>query len=304
MKPAVVFVLAALSTLLVPQGVAAATYTGSRRAQAAPIAERIRLEDERLRLEDQHTRLDDARLHREAGSDAELQGWVPFGTLCLGLVAAVIGFGRYFHERKRTRALEVAQGVSENLVRIVEYRSGPSAIARVVAALRNLDALIAAGDAGATATARREGVTDTLDAIARDELVELATPTDARLPVVLLDEWPPFRERVRSDEGLRDLVISRYAATLSAFAGRHAVYVSSVRREGQRLLADDELTGEESLLFAAAVEGYVRYAELISNAGARRRVADELCSALNDNRQLTDQLFGAPLAPTARQPAD
>jgi hypothetical protein len=300
MRPPVVLVLVVLATLLIAQPRAAsAAHNSSRHASAVLATEHIRLEDEQMHLGDEHTRLDDARLRREAGSDTELQRWVPLGTLCLGLLGGAIGLARYSSERRRTRALEVAQGVNENLLRIAEYRPGPGATARVIAALRNLDRLIAAGDGGATATVSRRGVTDTLDAIATDELLQLETPTDARLPVVFLDEWPSFQERVRSDDGLRDLVIARYTETLTAFASRHAVYARTARKDGRRFSADESLTGDEPLLFATAIEGYVRYAELIPDASARNQIANQLCEALNDNRRLTEQLFDPDRVPAA-----
>ncbi len=255
--------------------------------------EQIRLQDEQIHLEDEHTRLADARLRRESGFFAGLQGWVPAATLLVSALVAVGGLWRYFLQRKRARDVELAQGINENLAQIVNSRLQPDATVKVVAALRGLERLIAAAGAGTQANARREGVTDTLETFARDGLTQLDSPTDARLPVVLLEEWPLFRERVISDKYLRELVLSRYRGTLAAFAAQHPVYANTARMdESGAYVADEDLGETDTALFANAVEGYAAYARLSEDAQARTRSAQELGATLNNQALATALIEG------------
>ncbi len=243
----------------------------------------------------EHTRLENTRLRRESDLPAQVQGWLPLGTLLLGVIGGLYGFWRYRDGQRIARELRLEQSIGENLERIVDRPVGTNASARVVAALRNLDALLPGSRGNARKQerllARRERVTDTLEAVVRNDMIEILTVSDARIPIVSLDEWGPFRERVNANFEMCQFVVIRYLDTLAKIGVRHPLYTKSVQREADgRYVAASGSLNSDTLIFQEALAGFVLYMDFIGKEVVRQELLEDLAKALN-NRLLPDQLF-------------
>jgi hypothetical protein len=297
-KAAALGLLLAIGLLGVPATLAEAlgrlpTCAWMRDARAQTLTRReLRLERE-LTLE--HTRLENTRLRRESDLAAQVQGWLPLGTLLVGVLGGLYGFWRYRNGQRIARELRVEQSIGENLERIVDRPVGTNASARVVAALRNLDALLPPTSGSARKRerllAQRKRVTDTLEAVVRNDMIEILTVSDARIPIVGLNEWAPFRERVNTDVEMCRFVILRYLDTLTQIGVRHPIYTNSVQREADgRYVAASGSLNSDTLIFQEALAGFVLYMGFIGTEVVRRELLEDLAKALN-NQLLPEQLF-------------
>jgi hypothetical protein len=211
-------------------------------------------------LEQQHLRLDTQRLEREVGWQANVQRWLPAASVLVALAVALYGVARYLDERKRELGVRAEEGVAHNLERFLDRDAGDAgSSARTIAALRNLDGL-APTNAGGRAPAHRVRVTDAVTAMVRDDLEAFETPSDARLPVICLDNWIEFSDRANTDAELCRTVLERYLTGVRAIAARASVYVAEVERvNGRYRHAVHGPAAGDAGLFPPLVAGFERY---------------------------------------------
>lgn len=245
-------------------------------------------------------RLDIKKLKQDTGPEGKRRAYIPLVSVAVALLVALIGVWRYLRDQRRARKLREEDLIAGNLERLIDLPSDAlGANARVVCALRALGVLTSPSSGlwgrlrrgSSVRESRRSIVTTALATLVTQDLVEYQNASQASIPVLCVEQWPPFEHQLRSHPDVLRFVLGRYRRALERLHQQDALYFSTVTRDASGAYAPPPSVANEAglLLLQRVVEGYVVYAALV-DAAVRATIRQEFAQALR-NGPLTAVVF-------------
>jgi hypothetical protein len=226
---------------------------------------------------DEKTRLEILKLRQDTGPESRIRPYVPLVSVLVAGAALGVGFMQFLREQRVAREVRAAADIDHAVDRLLSFPEREKSLSvNIVASLNSLEHVMKSSP---TRDREAERVTDIIVTAVTDDLY-FTNLNHAVFDPACLQHWAPYRDRVRKDPQVQDLILYKYVSALRDLAARDPVYFSTVRlNERGQYTAQKHANEADFLLFKRLIAGYAAHSGQLAKAryeGARTQLAEVL----------------------------